>query len=96
MEKRALIAAVLMAALLLAYQMFFFPVPQEPPALNLSAPVLDSNGGVQAPLPEAQAATRRSGGPSRPAALGLGAVAVLALLGGGLLLRRRGSRARPE
>jgi len=32
MEKRALIAAVLMAALLLAYQMFFFPVPQEPPA----------------------------------------------------------------
>ena len=32
MEKRALIAAVLMAALLVVYQMFFFPTPQEAPA----------------------------------------------------------------
>jgi len=32
MEKRALLAAVLMAALLVAYQMFFFPTPRETPA----------------------------------------------------------------
>jgi YidC/Oxa1 family membrane protein insertase len=32
MEKRALLAAVLMAALLVAYQMFFFPASQEAPA----------------------------------------------------------------
>jgi hypothetical protein len=57
--------------------------------------VLDSNGDVQAGLPEAPAASRRSGGTSRlPVALGVAAVAVL-LLGGGLAIRRRGSRARP-
>jgi YidC/Oxa1 family membrane protein insertase len=38
MEKRALIAALLMAALLVVYQMFFFPTPQEAPAPRPVAP----------------------------------------------------------
>jgi plastocyanin len=80
-------------------------VPQAPPALNLSAPVVGS-GGTDAALPEAQAAARHSGGSSSLPALALGAFAVVAVLGGGGLAvvrrrgagrrgaRRRGSRAR--
>ena len=69
-------------------------VPQEPPALNLGAPVLGS-GGNDGGLPEAQAASHRAGGSSPlPAALGIGGAAVLAVLGAGVAVKRRGSRAR--
>jgi len=71
-------------------------VPQEPPALNPAAPVLSSHPG-DASLPEAQAASRRSGGSSaQKTALGLGGVAVIGALGAGFALRRRGPRARPQ
>ena len=69
-------------------------VPQEPPALNLGAPVLGS-GGNDGGLPEAQTASHRAGGSSPlPAALGIGGAAVLAVLGAGVAVKRRGSRAR--
>ena len=69
-------------------------VPQEPPALNPAAPVVtsESSGGS---LPETPTASRRTGGSSKlPEAVGAGVVAAVALLGGGFLVRRRGSRAR--
>jgi hypothetical protein len=69
-------------------------VQQAPPALNLSAPVAGS-GGNDPTLPEAPAAARHSGGLSPLPAIGLGAFAVVALLGGGgLAVRRRGARRR--
>jgi len=68
-------------------------VPQEPPALNLSSPVLGS-APASASLPEARAAARRSGGSSLlPVALGVGGVALLGVLGV-LAVRRRAPRAR--
>ena len=62
MEKRALLAAVLMAALLVAYQMFFFPVPQETPAPK--PPPQAAAPAAPAPAPAAAAAPPRP----RPAA----------------------------
>jgi len=69
-------------------------VPEAPPVLNPASPVLGSSGGQdQAALPGAPAAARRSGRSAPPLAVGLGAVALFALVGGGVALRRRGSRA---
>jgi YidC/Oxa1 family membrane protein insertase len=62
MEKRALLAAVLMAALLVAYQMFFFPASQEAPAPKPPA---------RTPTPAAPPpATAAAMAPSTPRALG--------------------------
>lgn len=67
MEKRALLAALLMAALLVVYQTFFFPAPQEaptqkPPAATQQAPV------AQAPAPLAPPAVPTPGAAPRPEA----------------------------
>jgi YidC/Oxa1 family membrane protein insertase len=67
MEKRALLAAVLMAALLVAYQMFFFPAPQEaptpkPPAQS-ATPVAPP---PPAPAPPTAPATPRAAAPRPP------------------------------
>jgi YidC/Oxa1 family membrane protein insertase len=62
MEKRAILAAVLMAALLVAYQMFFFPASQEAPAPKPPA---------RTPTPAAPPpATAAAMAPSTPRALG--------------------------
>ena len=66
MEKRALIAAVLMAALLLAYQMFFFPVPQEPPAPKPSPQTATPAVPPAAPAAPAAPVTRRPAAPRSP------------------------------
>jgi len=55
MEKRAILAAVLMAAVFIVYQMFFFPEappPQKPPAQTASQPP-----AAPAPAPAAPPAT---------------------------------------
>jgi plastocyanin len=69
-------------------------VPQEPPTLNPAAPVVASESPGGGSLPETPTASRRSDSSRLPLAVGLGAAAVLVLGGGGLLVRRRGSRAR--
>lgn len=67
MEKRALLAALLMAALLVVYQTFFFPAPPEaptpkPPAATQPAPV------AQAPAPPAAPVAPRPAAAPSPAA----------------------------
>src|SRR5205809_392921 len=65
MEKRALLAAVLMAALLVAYQMWFFPAPQEAPAPKPPAPSAAPVAPPPAPAPPAAPATPRAAAPPR-------------------------------
>ena len=62
MEKRALLAALLMAALLVVYQMFFFPAPQEAPTQKAPAPTPPA-AVAQAPAPPPPGAA-----PAAPAA----------------------------
>lgn len=66
-------------------------VPQEPPALNLSAPVLGS-GPADAGLSETAAASRHAGDSGLSpavAAAGIGGLVVLLVLAGGLVRRTR-------
>jgi YidC/Oxa1 family membrane protein insertase len=63
MEKRALIAAVLMAALLLVYQMLFLPATQEAPAPKPPAPTATPAPPPPVPTPATPRPT-----PPRPAA----------------------------
>jgi len=67
MEKRAIIAAVLMAALLLVYQMFFFPTSQEAPAPKAPAQTAPATPLPAPPPPvPAAAAMPRPPGPRPP------------------------------
>lgn len=69
MEKRAILAAILMAGLLLVYQTFFSPAP-EPPAPKPPAGASTSEGPAQplAPLPSPPAGAPAAPPPARPAA----------------------------
>ena len=71
--------------------------PQEPPALNPSAPVLgsaDGRGSGDAKLPDAQAAAQQTSATDNVLpVIALGVVAVLALFGGMMGLRARRRRA---
>jgi YidC/Oxa1 family membrane protein insertase len=67
MEKRAILAAVLMAAVLIVYQTFF--IPTAPPQAPTPAPEQASKPPVQAPVPVAPApAPAASTAPAPPAA----------------------------
>ena len=71
MEKRAILAAVLMAALLVIYQTFFFPAGQEPAQKPPAAPTAQAPAPAAVPAPPAPAPTaaavpRPSGAPRPP------------------------------
>lgn len=71
MEKRAILAAVLMAALLVVYQTFFFPTSQEPaqkPPASPSVPAPAPAAPVPAPAPAAPAAPQDAVAPFTPEA----------------------------
>src|SRR5438309_756734 len=57
MEKRAILAAVLMAALLVIYQTFFFPAGQEPAQKPPAAPTAQAPAPAAVPAPPAPAPT---------------------------------------
>src|SRR5262249_54543967 len=72
MEKRAILAAVLMAAVFIVYQMFFFPEapPQKPggkpPAQTTSQPAPTPSPAPPAPAASAAAATTPAPAPPAP------------------------------
>src|SRR5262245_15392339 len=65
MEKRAILAAVLMAGLLLVYQTFFLPVP--PPSEQQARPKEEAKGPVTAPAPAPPAPATAPGTAPTPA-----------------------------
>jgi len=69
MEKRAILAAVLMAALLIVYQTFFLPTPSAPPPdQQAQAPKTPAPGPAPTPAPTAQAPAPPAPGPAAPPA----------------------------
>jgi YidC/Oxa1 family membrane protein insertase len=66
MEKRAILAAVLMAALLIVYQTFFVPAPSAPPT-DQQAPAPKTPAPVPAPTPSAPAPSPPAPAASIPA-----------------------------
>jgi YidC/Oxa1 family membrane protein insertase len=68
MEKRAILAAVLMAALLLVYQMFFLaPAPEAPPGVQKTKDSVQPSPPVPAPAPApVVAGSARAAGPGAP------------------------------
>jgi YidC/Oxa1 family membrane protein insertase len=69
MEKRAIFAAVLMAAVFIVYQTFFFPeapAPQKPPAPTATQPVTPATPTPSAPLAASVAPVTRTPQAPRP------------------------------
>jgi len=69
MERRAIFAAVLMAAVFIVYQTFFFPeapAPQKPPAPTATQPVTPATPTPSAPLAASVAPVTRTPQAPRP------------------------------
>src|SRR5213594_805308 len=68
MEKRAILAAVLMAGLLIVYQAYFFPSGQQPPSPQQEqqpqAPIASKDAPAPAPPPTAPASAPTSKAPA--------------------------------
>jgi YidC/Oxa1 family membrane protein insertase len=67
MEKRAILAAVLMAALLIVYQTFFLPAPSTPPEQQTHAPQAPGSGPAPVPAAKPMAAPPAATTPAAPA-----------------------------